>query len=104
MRDLAARLWSMVGGDSSTLDRLELEGERRVLPSAFDVTGLATAAVGVANLAVAELNAVRSELDIERVTVTTREASAAFRCEALFVPKGWELPPIWDPIAGDYQG
>ena len=75
-----------------------------MLPSVFDVTGLAAAAAGVATLAVAELDAVRNKRDVERVVMTTREASAAFRCESLFVPDGWALPPIWDPIAGDYPG
>jgi hypothetical protein len=35
--------------------------------------------------------------------VSTREASAAFVCERLFRPLGWEVPPLWDPIAGDYR-
>lgn len=94
----------MVGGDESTLDRLHLHGERRIFAAAFDVTGLATASVGVATLAVAELQAVRRGREVEQVAVSTREASAAFRCENLFRPEGWELAPIWDPIAGDYQG
>jgi hypothetical protein len=103
MREIASRLWSLLGGDPLTLDRLELVGHRRVLPSVFDVTGLAAAAVGVATLAAAELQVARDDRDVEDVAVTTREASAAFRCENLFVPEGWTLPPIWDPIAGDYQ-
>lgn len=104
MREIAGRLWSLLDGDASTLDRLELRGDRRVLPAAFDVTGLAAAAVGVATLAAAELHATRNHREIDQVVVTTREASAAFRCESLFTPEGWELPPIWDPIAGDYRG
>ncbi len=28
--------------------------------------------------------------------------SAAFLSEAFFFPDGWERPPVWDPIAGDY--
>lgn len=103
MREIAARLWSLLGGDPSAIDRLELVGDERVLPSVFEVTGLATAAVGVATLAAAELQATRNERDLEQVGVTTRAASAAFRCESLFTPEGWALPPIWDPIAGDYQ-
>jgi hypothetical protein len=104
VQDIAARLWSQLNGDPSALEHLELIGERRLLPSVFDVTGLATAAVGVATLAVAELQAVRTAREIEPVSVTTRAASASFRCETLFAPQGWELPPVWDPIAGDYQG
>lgn len=103
IQEIAASLWSQLGGADSTLDKLMLSGDRRLLPSVFDVTGLATASVGVANLAVAELHAARLGRSPDVVTVTTREASAAYRCEALFAPEGWELPPVWDPIAGDYE-
>jgi hypothetical protein len=102
MHAIAERLWSLLGGDEASLDRLDLVGEPRVLPSIFDVTGLATASIGVATLAVAELRALRAQREIDRVTVTTREAAAAFRCEHLFAPVGWDVPPLWDPIAGDY--
>ncbi|MBV9662166.1 MAG: CoA transferase [Acidimicrobiales bacterium] len=104
MQDIAARLWSSLAGDPAALARLEMVGERRVLPSVFDVTGVATAAVGVASLAAAELEAARSGGDMEPVSVTTRESSAAFWSEALFSPQGWERPPAWDPIARDYRG
>jgi hypothetical protein len=88
MHAIAERLWSLLGGDEASLDRLDLVGEPRVLPSIFDVTGLATASIGVATLAVAELRALRAQREIDRVTVTTREAAAAFRCEHLFAPVG----------------
>jgi hypothetical protein len=104
VRHIAARVWSLLDGEPSALDRLELVGEPRVLPSVFDVTGLASATVGVATLAAAELHATRNERALDPVVVTTREASAAFRCESLFAPDGWTLAPIWDPIAGDYRG
>ena len=94
----------MVGGDPSTLDALTLTGESRVLPSAFDVTGFATAAVGVANLAAAELLAARNRRAIEPVTVDSREACAAFTSEQRFTPDGWERALAWDAIAGDYLG
>lgn len=104
IRDVAAHLWSLLDGHPSNLEGLQLVGGRRVLPSIFDVTALATAAVGVASLAVAELHAARAKREMEPVSVGTREASAAFRCETLFVADGWELPAVWDPIAGDYEG
>jgi len=104
VRAIAARLWALLGGDPAALSRLRPPGPRRVLPSAFDVTGLAPAAVGAATLAVAELDAVRTGRDLAGVSVTTREACAAVRCETLFAPQGWALPPGWDPVAGDYEG
>src|SRR4051812_38020118 len=93
----------MLGGDDRTLDALTITGARRVLPSVFDVTGFAAATVGVATLAVAELHAARNGTALEPVDVTTREACAAFVCELLFTPEGWERSAAWDPIAGDYR-
>ena len=57
--ELATQLWTLVGDDGG-LGRLEVTGARHVLPSAFDVTGLATASVGVATAAVAGFVAART--------------------------------------------
>ena len=82
---------------------LEITGPTAVLPSRYDVTGLATDAVARATLAAAELLAARTGEPIRRVLVDRIAACAAFAGERLFRPDGWELPPIWDPIAGDYR-
>jgi hypothetical protein len=74
-----------------------------VLPSAFDVTGLATASVAAATLAAAEFLATRTGSAPREVTVDSRAACAAFAAEGLFAPIGWSRPEIWDPIAGNYQ-
>ncbi|MGO4384998.1 CoA transferase [Specibacter sp. RAF43] len=70
------------------------------LPSAFDVTGLAVASLAAAGQAVAELSrrlgAPRPELTVDRAL-----ASAWFGMS--FTPTGWDLPPVWDAIAGDYR-
>lgn len=103
MADLA-KIWSLLRGASSLLEHLEMIGPRHVLPSPFDVTGLASDCVSAAHLAVAELHSVRrSETPLPQVTIDTLEACAAFRSEALLEPLGWTLPPPWDPIAGDYR-
>jgi hypothetical protein len=103
--EVGSLVWSATGGDPDlAADHLALTGERRVLPSCFDVTGFAAAAVGAAALGVARLAAARrGDGAVPAVAVDTREASAAFVCEHLFAPVGWELPDIWDPIAGDYE-
>lgn len=93
-------LWSLLSFDSELLGRLSIEGDA-VLPSSFEVTAFAADAIGVATLAVAELLAARRGTEA-RARVSSRAAAAAFREEALFKPIGWELPPVWDPIAGDY--
>jgi len=74
-----------------------------MLPSVFDVTGFAAAAVATATRAVAELLAERESAPPRAVTVDRRDASLSFASEALFVPDGWERPNVWDPIAGNYR-
>jgi hypothetical protein len=103
LSDIAARIWGGLGGPGDPLDGLTATGPRTVLPSQFDVTGLATGSVAAATLAAAEFLAVRNDLEPLPVTVDSRQACAAFAAEALFTPVGWERPDIWDPIAGNYR-
>jgi hypothetical protein len=101
--ELPARVWELTGGPREITDRLTVTGPRTFLPSAFDVTGLATAAVAAATLAAAEYLAARNASPVAAVTVDSRAACAAFAGEALFTPVGWSLPDPWDPIAGNYR-
>jgi CoA-transferase family III len=103
LRDVTARVWSEVGGPAGLLDVATTGGPRTVLASHFDVTGLATASVAAATLAAAEFLAARNDTRPLPVTVDSRQACAAFAAEGLFTPVGWDLPDIWDPIAGNYQ-
>jgi hypothetical protein len=93
----------MAGGSAELAGRLTVDGPRAVLPSAFDVTGLATTAVAAATLAAAEYYAARNATTTPAVRVDTRAACAAFAAEALITPVGWTMPEIWDPVAGNYQ-
>jgi CoA-transferase family III len=101
--ELAARVWGLAGGPPDVARRLTASGPRTFLPSAFDVTGLATATVGAATLAAAEFHAARNSAEVAAVRVDSRAASAAFAAEGLFTPVGWSVPDIWDPVAGNYQ-
>jgi hypothetical protein len=103
LHDLAVQVWGLAGGAPDVAGRLTASGPRTFLPSAFDVTGLATATVGAAALAAAEYHAARNESEVAAVRVDSRAACAAFAAEGLFTPVGWSLPDIWDPIAGNYQ-
>jgi hypothetical protein len=103
LSDIAARVWGEVGGPDGLPGVLTATGPRTVLPSHFDVTGLATASVAAATVAAAEFLAVRSDRRPLPVTVDSRQACAAFAAEGLFTPVGWERPDIWDPIAGNYR-
>jgi hypothetical protein len=103
LHDIAARVWGEVGGAAGLTGALTTTGPRAVLPSVFDVTGLATGSVAAATLAAAEFLAARADGPPLPVTVDSRQACAAFAAEGLFTPIGWERPAIWDPIAGNYQ-
>ena len=62
----------------------------------------ATATIAAATAAVEALRALRCGGAARPVHVDRGHASIAFRCERYLAPDGWTLPPVWDPIAGDY--
>jgi len=97
------RIWSALDGDPGLTERVRITGPLGLLPSVYEVGALATASVAAATLAVAELGARRLWTAVPDVEINRLAAAAAFRSEALLRPVGWQAPPIWDPIAGDYQ-
>ncbi|QGG95014.1 CoA transferase [Actinomarinicola tropica] len=99
---VAGRLWGALGGAEDALERLEVVGDRRVLPSIVDVTGFAGACAAAVALAVGEVLAARGAGAPPPVRVDTRRAAATFLSERLFRPEGWSLPDLWDPISGDH--
>ena len=70
-----------------------------VLPSAYAVTDLATASVTAAGEAIADLIAARHGGE---PGVSADRRLASFWFKSSLRPDGWELPPVWDPVAGDY--
>ena len=77
------------------LDRIDITGPDDELPSVYRVTDFASASIGVAGAALAELLGTN-----QPVTINRRLASLWFGLS--FRPQGWELPPLWNAIAGDY--
>lgn len=69
------------------------------LPSAFAVTDLACASIAAAGQAVGELLHQQTG-QLSAVAVDRRLASFWF--SASLRPIGWQVPPLWDAIAGDY--
>lgn len=69
------------------------------LPSYFATTDLAAAAVGAAALAVRQLMVAQGGA-AGTVRVDRRLASLWFGWS--LQPVGWERPPLWDAVAGDY--
>ncbi|SEN10843.1 CoA-transferase family III [Pseudomonas sp. ok272] len=69
------------------------------LPSAFAVTELACASIGAAGQAVSEL--LRQHTGRSPALEVDRRL-ASFWFARSIRPIGWNVPPLWDPIAGDY--
>ncbi|KVK89795.1 CoA transferase [Burkholderia sp. MSMB1498] len=92
-------IWRAANGDLAALHALNFSGTG-VLPSAFPVTDFASAAIGAASVAVAEL-VHRATGKLPGVRVDRRRASLWFGVSLR--PRGWDMPPPWDAIAGDYR-
>jgi hypothetical protein len=90
--------WSALDLPFSALDAVQITGQGE-LPSWFATTGLAAASVATAALAVQQLMAAQGRAPAG-VTVDQRLASMWFSWS--IQPVGWERPPLWDAIAGDY--
>lgn len=93
------QLWDGLEGDPAALDAVDITGEG-TLPSVFAVTELATASVASAGLAAAEFVGVHRSAT-PSVQVDRRLASWWFRWG--MEPIGWELPSVWDSVAGLYE-
>jgi crotonobetainyl-CoA:carnitine CoA-transferase CaiB-like acyl-CoA transferase len=96
---LMRHTWTSIGRESTALSAVRFTGAGD-LPSAYAVSDLASATVATAALAVAELIQCAG-VTLPAVTVDRRLASFWFH--ASIRPVGWKMPPIWDPIAGDYR-
>ncbi|EID54662.1 CoA transferase [Saccharomonospora xinjiangensis] len=94
-------LWAALDGDPGLLDRVECVGND-ALPSSFPVSELATAAVGVTGCAVAELLDVVGASSGRTHVHVDRAATLGWFGFSLR-PDGWQLPALWDPIAGNYR-
>ncbi len=99
-RSITESAWIEMGGDPAACarPRLRFVGAGG-LPSTFAVTDLASAAIAVAALTVAELAQAHGGR-APAVTVDRRLASMWFGWSIR--PVGWALPPSRDPITGDY--
>lgn len=80
------------------LSRVTFTGTEQ-LPSCYQVTDLAAASIAAANLALSDL--IGRISNAPRLTVDRRLASLWFGFSIR--PDGWQIPPPWDAIAGDYR-
>src|SRR2546427_321155 len=95
----AAQIWAALEGAQGALHRLEMRGQG-ALASVFPVSDLAAASLGVAGLAISELVA-QCGAAAPQVVVDRRLASLWFGSS--LHPLGWEMPALWDAVAGDYR-
>lgn len=65
-------------------------------PSAFAVSDLAVAAIGAVCAEVAALSGRSAPVTIDR-------RLASLWCDLTVQPQGWDLPPTWDDLAGNYR-
>ena len=70
-------IWQITGSDASALDNIELTGEDPVLSSIFRVGTAASATIGAASLAAAEIWRLRTG-NRQEVSLNCRDAAIAF--------------------------
>jgi CoA transferase family III len=71
------------------------------LASTFRVTDLAVASIAAAGICLDSLMNHDDHGRLGKITVDRGLASHWFK--ATLRPRGWDVPPVWDPIAGDYE-
>ncbi|WP_343653003.1 CoA transferase [Herbaspirillum sp.] len=91
--------WAALGGAPELTDTCSFSGTGELI-SAFHVSDLAAAAIGAAGTAAAELLQAATGV-LPAVQVDRRMASLWFGIS--LQPLGWKLPPLWDPVAGNYR-
>jgi crotonobetainyl-CoA:carnitine CoA-transferase CaiB-like acyl-CoA transferase len=91
-------LWAALGGDRDRAGDLEVRGRARYLPSAFDVDGLAVAAVGSALLAAAELARARGA-PRPRAELDAGHVACAFASERHLLRDGAPPGPTFAPLS-----
>ncbi len=100
---LVEKLWAELGEPAPSRADFSLDGATGLLPSVFDVGSLAAGSVALALLSLSDFVHAREGGQRRAVRVDRRHAAVAFRSERYLTPVGWSLPPVWDPIAGDYE-
>jgi CoA-transferase family III len=92
------RIWRATYADPARIENIDIAGTGN-LPSVFATSDLAAAGVAAAAAAVAELIDVKHGAKA-KVRVDRRLASMWYGFSIR--PHGWELPPPWDSVGGDY--
>ncbi len=96
--DMLASIWASLGGNARDPEQVGFT-TAGALPSAFPVTGLAAASMAAAALAIETLRQAAGR-QAAPIVVDRRLASIWFSTSLR--PIDWQMPPVWDPVAGDY--
>ena len=96
--DMLQTAWSALELPSAAPGAVHFSGDGD-LPSVYATTDLAAASVGAAALAIQQLMQAQGANALQ-VQVDRRLASLWFGWS--IHPVGWERPPLWDAVAGDY--
>ena len=94
-RMLDAMLGALPGANGADAVRFEGRGS---LPSVFAVSDLASASIATAGVA---LSGLLGTVGAAPPVVVDRRLASLWFAGSLR-PEGWEPPPAWDPVAGDY--
>lgn len=105
LRDVRAALTQLDGREPSEVEgtAISIHGDATWWRGPFAVDDLAVSCVVAALESLAALVARDRPAGVD-VDIDAAHASAMFWAEALVEPDGWTIPPVWDPIAGDYEG
>ena len=95
-------IWQLTGCDSTALDNIKLSGEDPVLSSIFRVGTAASATIGAASLAAAEIWHLRTG-NRQDVSLDCRDAAIAFCSEHYTRIIGRPRTEFWSPISGYYR-
>lgn len=96
---MTSGLWRALDGAPGAVGSVEFVG-RGSLSSVFAVSDFAAAAIATAGLALAEWTGTGAGTTPD-IRVDRRLASLWFGFS--IAPQDWQLPSVWDAIAGDYQ-
>lgn len=91
-------LYAQLTGKISLPCTLHVSGTGN-LASYYPVTPLVAASVALAGITVSQLLALRNG---KHDTVTVDRRLASLWCKTSIRPDGWDIPPAWDSLAGDY--
>ena len=92
-------IWYGLGGDTAQTASVHFS-TAGAFASVFAVSDLAAASVAAAGLALSEFASIRGTA---MPTVTVDRRMASFWFKESIRPMGWQMPPIWDDLAGDYR-